>query len=80
MSLSRQLLALVLTTQNKQETYTKNTKSNLIYNKQTQENTKHTNQHQKRGVTTGWLPETAGAGLPGLNGSGDAAAVPPSLL
>jgi len=25
----------------------------------------------------GWLPEIEGAGLPGLNGSGDAATVPP---
>ena len=48
MSLSRQLLALVLTTDNSKQTqkYTKTQKVTLltvsIYNKQMQENTKHT--------------------------------------
>ena len=30
-------------------------------------------------MTRGWLPETVGAGSLGLNGGGDAAAVPPFL-
>ena len=83
MRLSRQLFALVLLKTNKRK-YTKNTKSNPIYSiyLQTQEKTKHAknpqslNLHQKRGVTRGWLPETAGAGSPGLNGSGNVATVP----
>ena len=70
-SLSRQSLALVLTTQNKQEKYTKNTKSNPIYNKRTQENTKKT----ENGVTRGWLPQRADS--PSLNGGGDTTTVSP---
>ena len=33
----------------------------------------------EKGVTRGWLPEIAGAGSTGLNGSGDSAAVPLDL-
>ena len=34
----------------------------------------------ERRVTRGWLPEIAGAGLPGLNSGGDATAIPPEKM